>query len=76
VVTGHGCRASTVRHRAVSLFCLGGSCTVTLRGTRWELERRRIRPGSRGLSNVTGTELDLTVHSGSAGLVFPSRTES
>jgi hypothetical protein len=50
---------------------LGGSCTVTLRGTRWKLERRRLRLGSLGLSNVTGTALDMTVHAGCAGLVFP-----
>jgi hypothetical protein len=45
---------------------------VTLRGTRWPLRRKRIRPGSLGLSNETGTSLSLTVHSGTVVLLFPS----
>jgi thiamine pyrophosphokinase len=70
VVTGHGCRVVTVPRRTVSLFSLISSATVTLTGTRWELQHRQLRPGSHGLSNVTGTELDLTVHSGAVALVF------
>ena len=72
VVTGHGCRMTTVRRRTVSLFSLGATATVSLRGTRWELLRRRLRPGSHGLSNCTGTRLDLTVHSGVVALVLPA----
>lgn len=71
VVTSRGCRATTARGRNVSLFALAGSATVTLRGTRWELQRRRLRPGSLGLSNRTGTSLELTIHAGCAALVFP-----
>ena len=71
VITSRGCRIATVRNRTLSLFSLGASATVTLLGTRWDLQRRRLRPGSHGLSNVSGTELDLTVHSGSVALVFP-----
>ena len=70
VITRHGCRMVTVRGRTCSLFALEAGATVTLRGTRWELERRRLRPGSHGLSNVSGTELDLTVHQGVVALVF------
>jgi thiamine pyrophosphokinase len=70
LVTSHGCRAATVRGRTTSLFSLGSTATVTLSGTRWELERRRLRPGSLGLSNRTGTELELTVHTGTVALVF------
>ena len=70
VVTRHGFRATTVRGRTCSLFALGSAATVSLAGTRWELERRRLRPGSHGLSNVTGTELDLTVHAGVVALVL------
>ena len=71
VITAHGCRIVTVRQQNVSLFALGAAASVTLGGTKWELKRRRIRPGSHGLSNVTGTELDLVVHSGSVAVVFP-----
>ncbi len=72
LVTRRGCRSVTVRGRTVSLLALGGSATVTLVGTRWALRRRRIRPGSLGLSNETGTSLALTVHSGAVALLFPS----
>ena len=61
----------TVPNRLLSLFSLSASATVTLLGTDWELQRRRLRPGSHGLSNISGTELDLTVHSGTVALVFP-----
>ena len=71
VLTRHGCRALTVPNRTVSLFSPCGRATVTLRGTRWTLRRRRVDPGSLGLSNVTGTGLHLTVHDGSVILVFP-----
>jgi thiamine pyrophosphokinase len=70
-VTSRGCRAATEPGQRVSLMVLGGAATVSLRGTRWTLRRKRIRPGSRGLSNVTGTTLDLAVHSGVVALVFP-----
>jgi thiamine pyrophosphokinase len=70
VLTRHGCRAVTVQGRTVSLFALGAPATVTLAGTRWELSRRRLRPGSHGLSNLTGTGLELTVHKGLAALLL------
>jgi len=73
VVTRHGYRAATVRGRTFSLFALGAQSTVTLVGTRWELDRSRLKPGSHGLSNVTGTELDLTVHNGVVALVMLPR---
>jgi thiamine pyrophosphokinase len=71
LITSRGCRMVTVPKRTFSLFALGSFATVTLAGTRWELQRRRLRPGSHGLSNLTGTDLDLTVHAGSVALVFP-----
>jgi thiamine pyrophosphokinase len=70
VVTSHGCKAATVRGRTFSLFALSSASTVTLTGSRWDLSRRRLRPGSHGLSNITGTELDLTVHTGVVALVL------
>jgi thiamine pyrophosphokinase len=70
IVTSRGCRVATVRNRAFSLFSLSATSTVTMSGVEYELRKRRIRPGSLGLSNVTGTELDLTVHAGVAALVF------
>lgn len=72
IVTARGCRAATARRQTVSLFTVGGSAVVTLRGTRWSLHRRLLRPGSLGLSNETGTSLHLTVHRGAAILVFPA----
>lgn len=70
VVTSHGCRAATVRGQPFSLFSLGAAATVSLFGPKWELERVRLVPGSRGLSNVGGTEIDLTVHAGTVALVL------
>jgi len=71
MITARGCTARTAPGRTVTLLVLGGSATVSLRGTRWELRRRRLRPGSHGLSNVTGARLDLAVHAGVVALVFP-----
>ena len=70
VVTAKGCRAETTGGRTVSLFALAGTATVTLAGTRWELHRRRLRPGSHGLSNRTGRELRLEVHRGASEAVI------
>lgn len=72
IVTGSGFRAVTVRGRAVSLFPLGGAAVVTLRGAKWPLARKLLRPGSVGLSNVTGNRLHLTVHRGATVVVFPA----
>jgi len=71
LVTAHGCRTTTARERTFSLLALSSTATVSVAGARWELIRRRLRPGSHGLSNVTGAELDLTVHRGAVALVFP-----
>jgi len=70
LVTRHGCNVATVRDQMFSIFSLGAAATITLLGARWELHRKRLRPGSLGLSNVTGTKLDLTVHSGVVALVL------
>ena len=71
VVTAAGCRLETRPGRTVSLLVLGGSARVSLTGTRWTLRQTRLRPGSRGLSNVTGERLRLQVHAGVAALIFP-----
>jgi thiamine pyrophosphokinase len=71
VVTAGGVRARTAARRPVSVFALGGGARVSLRGTSWTLDQRRIAPGSLGLSNLTGTKLALDVHQGVAALVFP-----
>ncbi len=71
LVTSRGCRAATVRGRVFSLLALGGRATVSLRGARWTLRREVLWPGSLGLSNLTGTSLDLSVHRGVVALVFP-----
>jgi len=71
VVTAGGVRARTVPGRLVSVFALGRGARVSLRGTVWTLAKRRLAPGSLGLSNLTGGELALDVHDGVAVLVFP-----
>ncbi len=71
VVTSGGVRARTDSGRLVSVFSLGRGARVSLRGTAWTLSKRRLAPGSLGLSNVTGRELALDVHEGVAVLVFP-----
>lgn len=72
VVTSCGCTAVTPGDPRFSLFSLNGTATITLVGARWELERRRVRPGSHGLGNVARGEIDLTVHAGTVALVFPA----
>jgi thiamine pyrophosphokinase len=71
VVTAGGVRARTVAGRLVSVFALGRVARVDLRGTAWTISKRRLAPGSLGLSNVTGRELALDVSEGVAMLVFP-----
>ncbi len=71
VVTAHGVRVRTAPRRLVSVFALGRGARVSLRGTFWTLSKRRLAPGSLGLSNVTGKRLALDVHEGVAALVFP-----
>lgn len=71
VVTAWGLRARTVAQRPVSVFALGRGARVSLRGSCWTLAKRRLAPGSLGLSNVTGERLVLDVHDGVAALVFP-----
>jgi thiamine pyrophosphokinase len=71
VVTAGGVRARTIPGRLVSVFALGRGARVSLRGTVWTLAKRRLAPGSLGLSNLTGSELALDVHEGVAVLVFP-----
>lgn len=70
LISGRGLDVCTVPGQTVSLFALTETATVTLDGARWQLRRRRLAPGSLGLSNVAGTELALTVHRGSVALVL------
>jgi thiamine pyrophosphokinase len=72
VVSSTGVRARTEPGRVVSLFAVGGAARVSLRGTTFTLSKRRLVPGSLGLSNVTGKTLALDVHDGVALLVFPA----
>ena len=71
VITAGGVRARTVAGRLVSVFALGRAARVSLRGTAWTLSKRRLAPGSLGLSNVTGREFALNFHEGVGMLVFP-----
>jgi thiamine pyrophosphokinase len=72
VVTARGLTARTRAKQLVSVFALRRRATVSLRGTRWTLTKRRLEPGSLGLSNLTGTALTLEVHAGVVAVVFPS----
>ncbi len=72
IVTARGVRVRGAGERLASVFALGTSAQVTLRGTKWPLSGRRLRPGSHGLSNVMKDSLSLTVHSGVAVLVLPA----
>jgi len=71
VLTAGGVTVETLPGRTFSLFAPAGPARVDLSGSRWTLRDARLRPGSRGLSNVTGERLRLTVRSGAACLVFP-----
>jgi thiamine pyrophosphokinase len=71
LMTAAGVRVRTAARRGVSVFALGRAACVSLRGTAWTLAKRRLAPGSLGLSNVTGDRLSLDVHEGVAALVFP-----
>lgn len=71
VVTADRCRVTAARGQVFSLLPLGAAATVTLRGARWRLDRERLRPGSRGLSNLARGRVALTVHSGAVALVLP-----
>jgi thiamine pyrophosphokinase len=71
VLTARGCRILAAPERLFSLLAVGGPATVTLRGSRWALRRERVRPGSRGLSNVSTGSVELVVHAGSVALVLP-----
>ena len=70
VVTSRGVRVRTAARRLVSVFALGRRARVSLRGTFWTLSKRRLAPGSLGLSNITGDRLAMDVHEGVAALVF------
>jgi len=70
-VTTTGLSAQTSAGRLVSVFALGGGARVSLRGTRWLLSKKRLTPGSLGLSNIATGTVTLDVHEGVAGLVFP-----
>jgi thiamine pyrophosphokinase len=71
IVTATGVRLRTEPRRDVSVFALGRSARVSLRGAVWTMAKRRLASGSLGLSNVTGGRLALDVHEGVAALVFP-----
>jgi thiamine pyrophosphokinase len=71
VVSAGGLRVSGLGRRRVSVFALAQETRVSLRGTRWPLSKRRLAPGSLGLSNVTNGALELEVHAGAVALVVP-----
>lgn len=70
-VTSHGAGIETRPGKTFSLLALAGRARVDLQGSRWTLDNASIRPGSRGLSNVSGKRLRLTVTAGVACLIFP-----
>lgn len=70
-VTSKSVRARTEPRRPVSLFAIGRSARVSLRGVSFTLSSERLPSGSLGLSNVTGNRLELDVHHGVVAVVFP-----
>ena len=72
-VTAAALEVALPRGVTFSVFSLRGPARVTLEGARWPLARRRLDPGAHGLSNVATGAVALTVHSGVAALVVPSR---
>lgn len=75
-VTARGLSARPATGSLVSVFAVHRGATVTLSGTSWTLTRRRLPPGSLGLSNVTEGRLSLRVHSGVVAVVFPETPPS
>jgi len=75
VVTARGCAVGLARGTMFSLFSLASSSTVTLTGARWTLRRRRLLPGSHGLSNLATGRVRLAVHSGTVALLLPPGRE-
>ena len=73
VATAGGLRVRGASGHQVSVFALNAKTRVSLRGARWTLERRRLAPGSLGLSNIAEDALSLDVHDGVAALVLPDR---
>ena len=76
LVTARGARVEVAGRQIVSVFAIGGATTVSLRGTSWALSRKRLVPGSLGLSNVACDRVELDVHAGAAALVFPRDSRS
>jgi len=73
VLTSRGATIETRPGATFSLLAVGGRARVDLRGAEWTLRDSGLKPGSRGLSNVSGKRLTLAVSSGTACLVFPDR---
>jgi thiamine pyrophosphokinase len=71
-VTSQGLRVETRPRRPVSVFAMGRSARISLRGASWVLSRKQLPSGSLGLSNVTGKTLALDVHQGVVAVVFPN----
>lgn len=71
-VTAAGASIDTKPGKPFSVLALAGRARIRLRGARWSLDGEWIAPGSRGLSNLTGRSLRLSVERGVACVIFPS----
>jgi thiamine pyrophosphokinase len=71
VATAGGVRVRGASGQGFSVFAFGAGARVSLRGARWTLSRRRLPPGSLGLSNLAKGALALDVHDGVVALVLP-----
>lgn len=74
VLTARYAAVDLLEGTLVSTFALSGPARLSLSGTQWALTRRRLVPGSHGLSNVASGTVELTVHAGVIALVVPSGT--
>lgn len=74
VISSGAATLNTSSGQTLTLLAVSESATVSVRGTRWELDRAVVRRGeTRGVSNVAiGAVVELEVHAGRVVVVLPA----
>lgn len=74
VISSGAATLNTSSGQTLTLLTVSESATVSVRGTRWELDRGVVRRGeTRGVSNVAiGAVVELEVHAGRVVVVLPA----
>lgn len=74
VIASGAATLNTSSGQTLTLLAVSESATVSVRGTRWELDRAVVRRGeTRGVSNVAiGAVVELEVHAGRVVVVLPA----